>query len=450
MMSGSSRGFSLVEVVLAFTVLALAIVPVIGMMRTATHQSHQTADFGQALIIAERTAEQLRLANWENPHLPAQVEDQPSMGEDRKLVDGDSPFFSVVEDSVAPYGLIRAGEDLAITRDYAPLYRVLSPFSLGFQSKARTLTTTGQVLDMTLKVSWVDHLRHKQQLTLPVALPRHGVPDDTPEVFQDQKAADAQVLKQLYPSAAGQTLEQVVKQNGANLQVIRALGEAALLGQSFVKHSTVMHNEEQQLLAELAKPHSDMESVRLHMNLGQVYERMAKARLGAVTALAEPLTHLAENYDHADLGSPAPDDDLYLDSVCDLASMGPAFEWELYGAVNAYMDCIEPPLVNAVPQRMRTRILLKVIDLTKLMVLTCSPQNLSFLRQLLGNLMVLQDGHNPNFTAFAQHELDCATSVETLEEHYPVRSRWQKWAKFTRAVGGALDKVSEDLDEKHD
>src|SRR5207249_3063598 len=62
------RAFSVLEVLIAFLILGLAVLPVLGLFSSTGMEARQTSDYALGIVITEKVAEEMRLAAWEDTH----------------------------------------------------------------------------------------------------------------------------------------------------------------------------------------------------------------------------------------------------------------------------------------------------------------------------------------------------------------------------------------------
>ena len=439
------RAFTLTELVLAILILVCAVIPIIDVFTGASRQARQTSDFGLAMAIEEKVAEELRLANWEDVHFGQEIEENAAdLSQSAPVVDGRSPFFGAIEDSSAPFGRIRSGEDRAVTTGTGSLYTALRSFRVGATSASRNLPSTGQVLDVGVGVDWTDFRAQPASMTLGVVLARHGTPAVRPPAVTDRAQADLQIRRTFYPTFAERTLTQVVDSTGGQLATVRALGDAALivLGLRTAEELFLRRLQATRELADRAPTPGAKAVARL--DLARMDEAQASAYLHALVYLAGPVEDLALRFDPAHLGSSSPPPKVYRGSFRYLDSLRVAFGGHLTGARREYASVYNDLGGSALRPRVRTRLFMKVLALRKLEILTVGPEDPRSLKLMLADFMEYHEGRNPNFYQFAAYELERLTDLASVRRDYPAQLWLSAYRRFKDAVPRAMQRIAGD------
>lgn len=434
-----TRGFSVIELCLAFLILGLSFLPVIGLFSSSGRQSRQTADYGLAVTLEEKVAEDIRLANWENTHLPEQLLSDPSFTATLPIVDGQSPFFASIEDARPPFGQIQSGVDPGIEGSFRSLFHEVSTFRLGLSQKSESLAT-GSVTDLTLNMDWVDYRRQTQSLPLLVRLARYGSWIASPEQVHDREQANESVRQLLYPTRAGQTLAAVAASTGADLGVVQTLGDTAVLAKAVSDSKSRFAAATATLRSAVFASVLPEDSVRKQLTLAREYERQCSTCLVIVTYLASPIKTLARSFDPAKLGTPRPAKSTYASVLQNLDDVLGLFHSTLSEALRWYVRAYNASFVKGMAPRPRIRAFMKILELTKLRTLATNAQDTAYLQKILTDFERHQDGRNSNFASFARHELSVGRDVATLRQNYPL-TRLQAINDFQDNIVSAVNKV---------
>lgn len=432
-------GLGLIDVVVAAMVLGLAIIPILGLFSTSGRQARQTSDYGLAMALSEKVAEELRLANWENVHFVDQVESDPSLCTETPIVDGLSPFFAAIEDRNPPFGRIENTVDPGISPTFGSLYRQVATFRFGITAQAGP-RAPGDPLDLTLEMSWLDPEQRRQRSPLEVRLARFRPSTPQPPAIEDRKRADEQIRDILYPGQGSRTLADVVSTAGGDVDTIRNLGDAVLIAQNFTGSRSKFSSQVQSAERSIAAASVPTDKVRTVLSLARFYERRCSAALYALCYLASPLESLAASFDASSLGTTRPDAARTVPLFLGVSDLISSFDFTLTRTRDLYLTACGKPLGQALRPRVWTRVLLKIVELEKLKVLTAGPADTSLLRRLLTDLEQFCAGRNANFAWYARQEKVICQDTATLERSYPA-DRSQGWRRFRRAVGPATSKV---------
>jgi len=434
-------GFSVVEIVIACAILALAIVPTLELFSGAGRQARQTSDYSIGLTLWTKVGQELHLANWENPHLTEMLQADVQMGRQASVVDGKSPFFRTIEDDALPYAEIQAGQDLPITGKSGPIYDQLRSFTVGFRTAHRFLPTTGEVVEVDLSTDWIDFRTRSRSLEMPVVLPRIRGLHEIPELIQDRVVADEIVRRTLFPEESGKTLTQVASDRGADLSTLRQIGDVAILVNGLAGTWLAHQNTVSQLTSEVSSSPTPLEAVRPLLALARKHEARAAVCLQVMVYLYVPLEDLARSFTLSRVGLPPPKAGSITGILTKLRQVSQSFTVNLEASLSTYVKAYGQPYSEKIPPRLRTRVLRKIVELAKLKALTCGPNDLTFVRTVLTEFRDLELGRNANFAEFAIHELEHCQSLESLKASYPI-SRVGAWQRFGVALDAAISEVN--------
>lgn len=121
----------------------------------------------------------------------------------------------------------------------------------------------------------------------------------------------------------------------------------------------------------------------------------------------------------ARLGSPPPALPRAIPALQAIAGLPNAFERELLQCRADYAAAYAPPLGTTLRPRQRMRVLMKLLEVSKVAALAIGPADLSTVRQVLADLERLQEGRNRNFAQFAIAEQRLCADMNALRARYP-------------------------------
>jgi hypothetical protein len=109
-----------------------------------------------------------------------------------------------------------------------------------------------------------------------------------------------------------------------------------------------------------------------------------------------------------------------------------SFERSIGWALHTYVKAYNYPHGDWLPERIRSRVFMKVLGLQKLRAVTVGPADTGYLTKILAEFRDYQSGLNPNFAAFASVELDECASFSTLQKTTPdwVLAGWKKFQRM--------------------
>jgi len=435
--SPGMKGFSLLEVVLAFLILGLALAPILSLFPSAGKQARQTSDVGQALALQERTAEELRVAAWENPHLARGLSLDPQCSQDLPVVDGGSPFFRAVENDLAPGGPLVPGPDSSINAQKPSLYRALRTYRFSVRSQMRALPTTGQVLDLSFRTLWKDFANRDSTLEMTTVVPVYSVRQGTPWVVKSRERADRLIVKACYPSRSGLSLPQLF--SSGNLAAMRDLGDMVIVMLPLVYWTSYYDAQVSQFESMATTASSDIDLFRIRLAQGRLHEARAAACVNAMVYLAPALQRMATALDPATL-NPKPPLVLIRNMAIETALIRAEFHRALTAAVSAYCGAYNSPGAGQLT-RVQARAFLRAIDCIKLQTLTIGPEDTTFLKSMLVGFLAVEEGRDQYYADYARVESEHVLSTNSLRASFPNQSLIKGWKLYNAALEPGVTEV---------
>lgn len=436
-MRGSRSAFSMIEVCLAFAILGLALVPVLGLFSGAAKHAKTTSDHSFALALAQKVAEELRVAEWENPHTAERVDPQPALAE--PITEGVARQFEVIEDLAPPFGRIQPGVDPGIGPEFAALHKQASAFRVAVGGVSRALPVTGSVLDVEVSLQWTDFRGNERVVTTPVVLGA-GLAAD-PFAPPERGEADERVVRLLYPDETG-TLTTIVAARGGDLEVVRDLGDAVVHVTALTSTSDAHRTHMAELRGAAEAATDDKARARAWIAVAQAAEDRAGLSLEAMRCSAPAAKRLADTFEVARLGAPPPERITYFSSIRLLGTLSSSFGGGILSAREAYQRAYNTPLGESLPGRVRTRIGMKLIELSKLKLLTTGPFEMAPLQAFLESFRATHESRNVNLERFAEAELATCADLDSLRAAYPVPARLEAYALFTSKTFPVISRVA--------
>jgi len=228
-MTARRRAFTLVEVIIGFSILAgIALVYLI-FVRSSSKELQFSADHLNAVVLSQKVSEDLIEELAINPYGFETLGIAGSTDE-HEVVEGRSVFFSFVEDTRAPFGKIDINSDGAITQQMQPLYDSVEKFK--FKVDGRRLASSGDHEDRNLVEGKIDFFWNAQtgrgefntsmQMFSPVTLKKVDL-----GLIIDQDAIDARIPGQIFGTS--QSIAEISASTGENVETLLAFGRIALI-----------------------------------------------------------------------------------------------------------------------------------------------------------------------------------------------------------------------------
>lgn len=410
------RGLSFVEVTVAFSILVLAVIPILTLFGNTAQQTRQTGDYALAMMLQERVAEDMRIASWENPH----AAEDPSLvgdGTPQPVVDGKSPFFRGLEDTAEPYGQIDDEKDLTIDKSMPALYRQLSSYRFGAQAARRKLPTAGEVMDVGLEMQWRDGHDTARALKLDTVVPILSPRIAVPLLVRDRSAADGYIHGILYPDRApGETLDGAIAATAADPQTVRDLGDVLLIMGSLAATREDFDGHKKQLSDMIGLTSTNIDRFRAKVALGRFLEARTAAYIQSVTYLGDRVGVLSGARE-SKLGNPPPDAAIYADELVMAAWLPTRMAEAITDTATAYTDAYNDEAALQLP-RIRARVFMKILELCKIQALTAGLSDPAHLEAILASYNVAEEGKNINFQKYGEAEQKLCASLDNLRRAF--------------------------------
>ena len=407
------RAFSTLEILIAVVLLILAVLPMLDLLIGAGRQSRQTADYSSSLSLITKVSEELRLAGWENPNLADSLRRDLDGGRASSVTDGHSPFFRTIEDDEAPYGFLDEGRDSPLDQTYETLRAPLKTHSIGFSSCYRSLPTTGRLLEIQVGLSWKGHQNRLLEMSLPVCVADLAVRPQLPKAIVDRTVADGLIVGFLYPDRIGRTLTQVVSEAGGRLDLVRALGDCLVVPRILAVAVASKADQIASLRSKVSGADPSLDRARAALALALIFEEQAARYLDAMVALSTPLELLASDWTSNALGRQIPSSTL-ISSLSQVRDLDVGFCRCTVDTLAAYRQAHNQPLGPSLSARVRTRTLVRMVDVLRTSVVALKWPDLDYLRSTIKGFQRQQMGCNPNFVAWAESELESCRDRDTL------------------------------------
>lgn len=429
-----ARAFSLIEVLVASTILVFAFLPIVSTLTTANRQSQQAGDYGLGITLSSFVAEEVRLANWENPHLQEQYLAGTGAFDMRPVIGGASPFFTAIEDDARPWGRLLTGEDTAIVEGMQPLHGILKDFGTGMEVAVRPLESGGRVMDLGVKTRWIDFQQKEREHGLRVTVGRLATRGTTPDALLDRAIADAAIRESMFPEATGSTLENAVAAEGLDLELVRAIGELALVGRSMGEREPRDQQQIRELGQQMEASGDPLVRAPLARRRAALLERLAGQRLIAMEHGLAKSRLILERLPALTGGTMGNRIRNVIDDMQPLLASQMRFANEVVQVEQAYRELFDAPLGPTLPPRQRLRVGTKLADVHRLRLLTRGPQDLSFLHDFLDFLQEMERGRNQNFVDLARAERARSQTWQDVVQNYQRPASLEAYRDFPAAI----------------
>lgn len=302
-MIGRSRAFSLIELVIGLFILSLVGIMLGSFLKSASHQSDFGAEHFTAILLAQKVIEDCAQEIVINPHAFSTLGLEATPGSPISVVNGQSPFFTVIQDSLPPFGEIDPG---GIDENLQPLFSQVRDFSLEITAKRQAPTgPLHGVYSARIGFSWKSRTG-KGKYSIDCSFPslvgekKAGLlmppPDPTDLEKEIAKAFFGDVTK---------TLPAIISEQGGDENVIRAMGTVHLLGRSFFRSSFVaaVTRDNRELSAALASTVDPIEISNILKRLEKNHFDLVRASFRLLWNFRPQMELIMANWEEARLGT---------------------------------------------------------------------------------------------------------------------------------------------------
>lgn len=298
------RGFSLIEVLAAAAILALAMLPILSAFQQSGEALKQTLPYHQSVFLAEKAIEEVRIAALEDPHFSDQVFTDGWGTNKASVVDGQHDLFATVEDLAEPFGRILPDSDGGIGDAAGPLKKQVATHSVQMMATlAAGPTPAVKEPRARLVFDWAD--ARKKRMTYELSSPfrfwvvlEQGVEPVLPE------ATDARLGEALRPGA-NQPLATILATAGGRPEKITALAKLLLTGADAEALVTEVRTRVTALEAQRSTAAQPAERLSATGKLARLHEAAASELLGRIQVM-RPLIEELIALPAGALGTPEP------------------------------------------------------------------------------------------------------------------------------------------------
>lgn len=298
------RGFSLIEVLAAAAILALAIVPMISAFQQSGEALKQTLPYHQSVFLAEKAIEEVRTGALEDAHFAGRVFTDGWGTNKAFVVDGQHELFATLEDFAEPYGRILPEQDGGIADGSGPLKKQVATHALRMRAVlAAGPTAAVKEPQAFLTFDWTDG--RNKRATYELASPFRwwvtlddGVEPGVPEL------TDARLGEALRPGA-GLGLSAIVASSGGQAAKMRAYARLLAIGASAEVLIGEVATQTAALEAQRGAAAQTGDRLAATGKLARLHEAAASELLGRIQMLRPDVEELAA-LAPGQLGTPEP------------------------------------------------------------------------------------------------------------------------------------------------
>lgn len=409
----SRRAFTLVEIIIGFSILAGISLIYLMFVRSSSKEMQFSADHLNAVVLSQKVAEDLIEELALNPYGFETLGIEKTALTQQEVIEGRSIFFSFIEDTKAPHGKIDVNVDGAISEKMQPLYDTVDKFK--FTVSGKRLADSGDHEDRNLLQSNIDFFWNAQagrgefntsmQMFSPVTRKKVDL-----GLAVDQASVDARIPAEVFASPA-KTIAEIAADTGENVEVVQALGRVSLVTRDFVTSEYYIRrrNEIRQLKLRLdGTPASDLESqFELRKTIADNWYEMAKICF-QIVAYLEPQFAILETQGKFQTTTGSGFNPTTFQQ--DMFYYRIIFEYFAGSMVQAryyYNTMLTTDLIRYKGGKVQTQLLQKLIDLYRIVaILPTRSGGMYEYKSFLDRIRLFSEGRNPYLNRLAMFERD--------------------------------------------
>ena len=435
-----SRAFSLLEVLIAFSLLVVAALGVISIFRQSGVRGEAfSSEHFTAMFLAQKVLEDISAQVSENPHSFTDLIHGAS-GDKKSIINGGSPYFKLLENT-ANFNSLSEGEDQAITLDSGSLYNQLKNFACQVETRFVTDKVTGQpianLIEVVVNISWKDVGGIQQTYSISQYLSGFNEDQFAITVAQVFPVSEDQAALSLWgwtsPGAAPTTgtFDSFMAANGGNRDIVLAIGRLSYLLDEGMGTTKVYNDKVDSYIllrnAALAgsDPATKKKAVSYQEKIAQSYEKKATQLFNLMSQAKPSVDYLkSQVMTDANLGSllkskKDPLKGLFQDCSLIIDQIPLNFA----GAADEYDDLFKSPYRELLSARKVTPNVRRLIDIEKIGVLYQSywipgSSDVSSLRARIQEFRDKYQGKEPIFLRYLEREAAICATISSIRQYF--------------------------------
>lgn len=443
------KGLSLVEALVGLAILAVVGLAVLGALSSSAREMKTTSEYSLSLFIIQKVAEELVQGGYENPRADQALEELA--GNRLDLENPLNPYFATVEDSVADFGVMETGRDVAVEPTTGPLHRLYRDFNL-------TLTTSDSAVGpgpgdpeiiklVNIQYDWPGIQQNPRDLSFPLILAKSCIqPMAPPPITEDAANLEPLITRAVYPRApAGSVLSTLVGSTGASLPAVKDLGTVMVVTYLAYRDMSTMQQGIDAIAAQQAA--SSPPDPELDIRMGREHERKAALAWQSLYHCRDPARRLSTAFTAGDLGDLSLVEPVVVHSDVSRATLLEQwFEFELSLALRCYVTA-RSRMASLSPRPYRLLMLeRKILELAELQAMAAGSPDVAFVGSWSDSMLDIYVGRNRAMADFFARERSHAGSLQQIRDAHPeIRDRLEDTELGRQALQQLQTRVTTEL-----
>jgi len=418
------RAFTLLEVIIGFSILAGVSLLYIVFVRSSSKELQFSADHLNAVVLSQKVSEDIIEELSVNPY-GFETLGISGCSDELEVVDGKSVFFSFIEDSKAPFGIIDLNTDGSINPQMQPLYDTVKDYK--FNVEGQRLSKSGDHEDRNLMQGEVDFNWKTQtgrgefntsvQLFSPVTRKKIDL-----GLAVDEDAIDARIPAQVFGRPA-QSISEISACTGENVETLLAYGRISLITRDFSgsQYYLKRKNEIKQLRSRLgATPADDLEKqFELRKKIAETWYDMAQLCY-QIVAYLEPHYGILQSQGKLVTAGGTGFNAVSYQDMCYYRIIYEYFVASLVQSRYYYNSMLHPSLMAYKGGKIQLQLIQKLIDIYRIIaIIPTRGGGMKEYRSFLSRISELSEGRHPYLYRFAVFERSLLDQPDEWMKRYP-------------------------------
>ncbi|HNV69025.1 MAG TPA: prepilin-type N-terminal cleavage/methylation domain-containing protein [Candidatus Ozemobacteraceae bacterium] len=424
----ATRGFTLPELLVGLGIMSFLAVAFFVFLQSSSRQSAFSAEHFTGVLLAQKVVEDVAEEATTNPHAFLALGMSGGTAPKTPIIEGQSTFFSFLEDRYPPLGKIDPAGEGTIDANYGPLYGQVKDFTLGVSGNA--LTPAGSIpenqhlSEARFDFSWKAKAGTGQYSSRCLFFTPISAKPVSNVVTVNPNEVDAEICKRFFRSPGGD-LTQLTTTYGGDRETIRAIGTICVVTQAFtqsVTTKTLLQKQAtlQSQVAVFGSNQSDT-AYQARRSLAETTYEIAKLSFQVCHALQPSIDRLQNRLTQSQLGQVLwTYPNRYCYGLQALDRIYKSFVTCLPLAAGHYRRLLDFPQAIARGPREFQDIVSRVVMLER--VTTMVPELTSAMttyRRTLEDFRTFSQGRNPFLNRFVMQEKQFALTSASLADKHP-------------------------------
>ncbi|MFZ2958807.1 MAG: hypothetical protein WA705_18105 [Candidatus Ozemobacteraceae bacterium] len=462
------KGFSLLEIVIAFSLVTACALSVIQIFRQGGMKGESfSSEHFTAMFLSQKVLEDINHRLSENPHYFSELI-HTATGEKKPIIDGKHPFFQLLENTTN-FTSLDPKEDKPITADSGSIYHQLRNFQAQIDTGFVVDPSTGQpfqnLVEVRIRIFWKDQIGN--ELNYSVSQMVSGVNEDT---FADQVKthlppfSDDKIGKVLWDALASDiapnppTLAAFLSRNSGDPRVVKAIGSllyavtTAASSSDTINQSVKVAETKRDLALSAADVKTKISAAIWQEKIGDYYEKKSSLLFSLLGSLEPSLAFIASRtLTTGDLGSILSSHIYRLrNATIEGIALNDRLSLNIDATEEAFAQLLNAPYRALIAPRKVTPATRRMLDIKKLQVLFESFEvgataRLTELQKSVQSLQTAFEGREPAFLEYLSHEKELSNSFATIRAHYGETDGLTALTGRILQITGQCEAIEDDL-----